>query len=364
MGIRPSERARGSSLEQNALPPLRAWSRVVRLAVYAICTVAFVVDLTVDAPIVFGVFYIPLVATAVYYRDPAVVWWLAALACAMVAVGFFLPASGREFGTGLVNRVLSVAAILMTAYLIHHERRIYKRLVEQTARAEAADRAKSELFNNLSHELRTPLSAIMGFAELLSARARVDQIAALGHIKSGGKRLLATLDNVFDLTQIDDRSLRIRPVDLRAMLQQAVEDSRPLAADKNVGLKLMAVAVAMPRVLADGWALRRIVDNLVSNGIKFTEAGGTVEVSARPGPEGVAVAVRDTGAGMAPEVLEQIGRQFYQADSGISRRYEGMGTGLALSMRLADGMGAALHFDSAPGQGTTVTLVLPAGGRS
>ena len=73
----------------------------------------------------------------------------------------------------------------------------------------------------------------------------------------------------------------------------------------------------------------------------------------------VVVAVRDTGAGMPPEVLEQIGKQFYQADSGTARRYEGMGTGLALSLRLADAMGAAMHFDSAPGCGTTASLVLP-----
>jgi signal transduction histidine kinase len=333
----------------------------LRLAVYAACVVAFVVDLAVDAPIVFGVFYIPLVGTAVRHRDPNMVWRLAALACAMIGIGFFAPDIGSELGTGLVNRILSVVAIVAVAYLIHHERRIYDRLAEQTVRAEAADQAKSELFNNMSHELRTPLSAILGFAELLVAQARPDQIAALGHIKSGGKRLLATLDNVFDLTQIEDRSLRIRPVDLAAMLQQAVEDSRSLAADKEVDLNLVPVAPGMPRVLADGWALRRIIDNLMSNGIKFTEMGGTVEVSARRGPEGVTVAVRDTGAGMAPEVLEQIGRQFYQADSGIARRHEGMGTGLALSIRLADAMGAALHFDSAPGRGTTVTLVLPIG---
>lgn len=336
----------------------------MRLAVYAVCIVAFVADVTVDAPIVFGIFYVPLVATAVYHRNRTVVWWLAALACAMVGAGFFIPVIDREFSTGLVNSILSVAAILVTAYLIDHERRIRDRLAEQTARAEAADRAKSELFNNLSHELRTPLSAILGFAELLATRARPDQITPLGHIKSAGKRLLATLDNVFDLTQIEDRSLRIRPVDLGAMLHQAVDDSRRLATDKDVALLLMPVAAGMPRVLVDGWALRRIIDNLVGNGIKFTEAGGTVEVSVRPGPEGVAVAVRDTGAGMAPEVLEQLGRQFYQADSGISRRYEGMGTGLALSMRLADAMGAALRFDSVPGQGTTVTMVLPVGRQS
>ena len=114
--------------------------------------------------------------------------------------------------------------------------------------------------------------------------------------------------------------------------------------------------------MADGWALRRITDNLIANGIKFTNAGGSVEVSARPGELGAIVTVRDTGPGMSPDVLEQIGVPFYQADTGISRRFEGMGAGLALSLRLADGMGAALHFDSRPGSGTTASLVLPASG--
>jgi signal transduction histidine kinase len=258
-----------------------------------------------------------------------------------------------------VNSGLSIGAILVTAYLIHHERQIRERLAEQTARAEAADRAKTELFNNLSHELRTPLSAILGFAELLTPAARPDQLAPLGHIRNGGKRLLGTLENLIDLTQIDDRTIRVRPIDLATMLHQAVEDSRPLATDKQIALNLVLADPAMPRIMADSWALRRIADNLIGNGIKFTEAGGTVEVSARQGPEGVVVTVRDTGAGMPPDVLEQIGKHFYQADTGISRRYEGMGTGLALSLRLADAMGAAVHFDSSPGNGTTASLVLP-----
>lgn len=349
-------------LEQTIQPPLRAWSRVLRLVIYTVCAGVFIVDITNHETVVLGVFYVPLVATAVYHRDPMTVWWLAGLACAMVVAGFFLPSIGRDPISSLLNCGLSIGAILVTAYLIHHERQIRERLGVQTVRAEAADRARTELFNNLSHELRTPLSAILGFAELLIPSARPDQLAALGHIKGGGKRLLGTLDNLIDLTQIDNRTIRIRPVDVATMLHQAVEDSRPLATDKQVALNLVPTDPAMPRVMADGWALRRITDNLIGNGIKFTDAGGTVEVSAHQGPEGVVVAVRDTGAGMPPDVLEQIGKQFYQADTGISRRYEGMGTGLALSLRLADAMGAAVLFDSAPGSGTTASVVLPASG--
>jgi signal transduction histidine kinase len=236
---------------------------------------------------------------------------------------------------------------------------VREQLAEQTVRAATADRVKAQLFNNLSHELRTPLSAIIGFADLLRSDARPDQQAALSHIQSGGKRLLATLDNLIDLTQIEDRKLRSRPLDLMATLTQAVEASRPFATEKQIALVMAVPDAILPPVVADSWALRRIIDNLLANGIKFTEPGGSVEVSTQRMPDGVGIAVTDTGAGMPPDVLEQIGEPFFQADSGLARRFEGMGTGLALSLRLADAMGARLRFDSTPGEGTIASLILP-----
>jgi signal transduction histidine kinase len=174
--------------------------------------------------------------------------------------------------------------------------------------------------------------------------------------------LLATLDNLIDLTQFAERPLRARKLDLVAVLLQAVEASRAPAAERQITLTIATTDADLPPVVADGWALRRIIDNLLANGIKFTEPGGAVDVSARRMQEGFAVSVRDTGAGMPPDVLEQIGEPFFQADAGASRRYEGMGTGLALSRHLADAMGARLHFESTPGSGTTASLILPVGG--
>src|SRR6185295_15739811 len=116
--------------------------------------------------------------------------------------------------------------------------------------------------------------------------------------------------------------------------------------EREIAFTLLPPTAPTMRVMADGWALRRIIDNLIANGIKFTDPGGSVEVVAQCAPTGIAAVVRDTGPGMPPHVLEQLGEPFYQADSGMARRFEGMGTGLALSLRLADTMGAALHFDS------------------
>ena len=324
-----------------------------------ICAAAFIADLITVSSLAFGVFYIPLVATAVYHYNPHAPWWLALLASVLVTIGFFVPPPSPDITYSLANRGLSIAAILITAYLVYHGRQGRGRLAEQTVRAEAADNFRARLFNNLSHELRTPLTAIMGFADLLLVAARPDQQAALGHIQAGGRRLLATVDNLIDLTQIEDRTIRARPLNLSAVLAHAVELSRPLAAERQVDLIIVPPEADAAKVVADGWALRRIVDNLIANGIKFTEAGGRVEVSARRTADGIAAIVKDNGPGMPPDVLEQIGEPFFQADAGRARRFEGMGAGLALSLRLADLMGAVLHFDSAPGKGTTASLVLP-----
>lgn len=331
----------------------------MHLAVCFFCVAAFVADLTHEDTLAFGVFYIPLVATAIFYRNPMAVWWLAAIASAMVIAGFFFPGINPDFLGSLANRGLSIIAIVVMAYLIRHERFIRDQLARQTMMAESAGKAKIEVFNNLSHELRTPLAAILGFADLLVAKARPDQREPLGHIQSGGRRLLATLDNLIDLTQIQDRIVRARSLDLTGVLTQALEANRPYAQDKQISLTLAMPDGNAPRVLADGWALRRIVDNLIANGIKFTEPGGTVEITVGSDGDGGLVTVHDTGKGMPPSVLEQLGSPFFQADSGPSRRFEGMGAGLALSLRLADAMGAALHFDSTPGHGTTALLSLP-----
>jgi signal transduction histidine kinase len=330
----------------------------LRIAIYVACALAFAADMTHSDTLAFGVFYIPLVGTAIYHADPRAAWWLAALASAMVAAGYFFPSIDANMIASATNRLLSIGAICTTAFLVSHERRMREDLAEQTRRAQAAERAKTQLFANLSHELRTPLAAILGFADLLSSDARPDQRSGLSHIQSGGRRLLATVDNLIDLTQFEDRTMRSRPMDLPALLNQAVEASQPAATERQVTLSLLSPDETLPPVMADGWALRRIVDNLVANGIKFTEPGGSVEVSAGRASGGIAATIKDTGAGMSPEVLRQIGEPFFQADTGIARRFEGMGTGLALSLRLAAIMGAKLSFDSTPGKGTAVTLLL------
>jgi signal transduction histidine kinase len=333
------------------------WARwVVVPVIWAGCGLAFFTDITNDQMLAFGLFYVPLVCTAVFLRDRRAAWWLALVASAMVVVGIFLPEVNEDLVTLLGNRVLSIAVIFLTAVLVRYMRVIQDRLAEQTARVEQADRIKTEIFTMLSQELRTPLHAIIGFSELMLADCRPDQRLPLGQVQSGGKRLLITIDNLIDLTNVEERVVRAEQVLVSAVLHAAIDAARFYAAERSVAL-LPAFPEQLPAVCADEWALRRILDNLLDNAIKFSGQHGVVEISAESAPDAVIVCIRDNGIGMAPHMVQQLGEPFFRAGGG-AHQFEGTGTGLALSRRLAAAMEARVEFDSAPGDGTTVSLRL------
>lgn len=333
------------------------WARWAVPVICAGCGLAFIADITHSQTLAFGLFYVPLVCTAVFLRDRRATWWLAYVASAMVVVGVFLPEINEDLFTLVGNRLLSIAVIFLTAVLVRYMRVIQDRLAEQTARVEAADRIKTEMFAMLSQELRTPLHAIIGFSELMLADCRPDQRVPLGHVQSGGKRLLITIDNLIDLTNVEERVVRPERIEVSTLLQAALDGARSYATERTVAL-LPAFAEQLPSVRADSWAMRRILDNLLDNAIKFSGPHGVVEVSAEAAGDAVIICVRDSGIGMAPQVVQQLGEPFFRGSGGGARQFEGMGTGLALSRRLAAAMQAKLTFDSAVGDGTTVTLQL------
>lgn len=334
----------------------------VLAAIYGACAIFFIGDISVDQTLAIGVVYIPLVATSVFYRNPRVIWLLAGIASGLVGVGLFLPVVSENVVTAVANRTLSIAAIWIVATLMRHERNVAEQLAEQTRRAELADQAKGRLLANVSHELKTPLNAILGFSELMLADCRPDQVQYLEYIKAGGRRLLGTFENLIDLTQLDERVLQASAVDLAPLLREAVQAMRVPAAEQRVSVALTLEREGLPAVRADAWAVRRIVENLLSNAIKFSNPGGAVEIEVEPACDLVAINVRDEGRGIAPDVLLRLGEPFFQGETGGSRHFEGMGTGLALSLRLATAMHGRLVFDSHRGGGTRARLVLPIAG--
>ena len=233
-------------------------------------------------------------------------------------------------------------------------------LREARDRAEDAARAKSAFLANMSHEIRTPLTAIIGFAQLLNEEIDDAHRDLVDPIETGGLRLLDTLNSVLDLARMEagERRADLAPVD-------AGEEAHAVAAllgtrAEAKGLTLSAeVGAGVPRALADRAALGRVLTNLVSNAVKFTQAGGVV-VGVRAADGGVEIAVSDTGEGMTDAFLEALYEPFQQASTGWARSHEGTGLGLTITRRLVEDMGGAIRVESAVGQGTTFTVRLPA----
>jgi signal transduction histidine kinase len=345
-------------MPSSAQAPTGEWLRRLSPLIFLACALAFVADLTHIDTLAFGVFYIPMVCTAVLHRNRSSVWWLAGLAILMVVVGTFIPDIHPSLYDLIGNRMLSVVAILVTAGLVSHAWQVRESLAEQTRRAETAERLKTEIFTNLGYDLRAPLHAIIGLTQLMSADCRPNQREPLGVVRLASRRLLATISNLVDLTRFEEHIPRSEPVDLGAVLRRAVEEVRDQAKEGHVTI-VTDIAEGLPSLTGDAWAARRIVENILDNAVKFTPPGGSVKVSVMPSEGAVTVTVTDTGEGMPEDVLSLVGRPFRQAVSSTPGQFEGMGAGLALSRRLADAIRAELCFESMPVVGTSATVRFP-----
>jgi hypothetical protein len=236
---------------------------------------------------------------------------------------------------------------------------------ERAARAEAerASRLKDEFVATVSHELRTPLNAILGWTKLLQRPAvGPAQLAkGLDVIERNTLQLTQLVSDLLDTSRIvtGKFSVEPEPVDLPAVTEAALEPLRAAAAAKGVALE-EEIEPPDGTLHADPKRLRQVVDNLVSNAIKFTPAGGRVSVRTSSGPESITLRVRDTGEGLTPEFLPHIFSRFRQADASSTRRYGGLGLGLAIVKHIVEQHGGTVHAKSdGPGQGAELTVTLP-----
>ncbi|ACB75436.1 ATP-binding protein [Opitutus terrae] len=233
--------------------------------------------------------------------------------------------------------------------------------------AEAASRAKSEFLANMSHEIRTPLNGIIASADLMIQRADLPA-EAREHarlITQSGDLLLNLLGDILDFSKIEAGQITLE--DHVFELESTVTDTVALLASRaaTAAVQLqVAVAPAVARNFeADSYRLRQVLLNLLGNAVKFTPAGGRVQISVTAAGEGdprpVRFEIRDTGIGMDETTLRRIFERFTQADSSTTRRYGGTGLGLAISFRLVEMMGGRLAVESAPGQGSIFYFTLP-----
>ena len=237
---------------------------------------------------------------------------------------------------------------------------------EQVARASAelANRAKSEFLAVMSHELRTPLNAIGGYAELIELGIRgpvtEDMRKDLQRIQKSQRHLLGLVNGVLNYSRVEAGAVTYELQDV--MLDEVLASCEALVApqirNKRLSLSYEATEPSI-EVRADAEKLQQVLLNLLTNAIKFTEPGGSIELScARAGDE-VRVSVSDTGKGIAGDQLGRVFEPFVQVDARLTRTQEGVGLGLAISRDLARGMGGDLTVASTLGEGSTFTLSLP-----
>jgi signal transduction histidine kinase len=231
--------------------------------------------------------------------------------------------------------------------------------------AQAASRAKSEFLANISHELRTPLNAIIGFSEVIKTQMfgplsdRYRNYA--GDIFNSGNHLLGLINEILDLSKLEAGQVELHEetVDLAATVEACLNLVETQAEHANIRLS-SALDRTAPMIRADDRRLRQILINLLSNAVKFTPGSGEVCVTSVRKHGGLAIAVSDTGIGIAPEDIPKAMTPFGQVDSKISRQHEGTGLGLPLAKHLIELHGGSLSIDSAVNVGTTVTIIIPA----
>ncbi|HEX8099809.1 MAG TPA: ATP-binding protein [Actinomycetota bacterium] len=225
--------------------------------------------------------------------------------------------------------------------------------------AERSDRAKSEFLSRSSHELRTPLNAILGFSQLLEgSHLHPEDRESVEEILKAGRRLLALIDDVLDVAHVDaGRDLGpLEPTSVGQVIAEALDLVRPVAANRSVELRCAPIDTAL-LVLGDSPRLRRALQNLLTNAVKFNREGGDVVITATETAERISIHITDTGQGIANEDLDQLFSPF--ARLGAERvDSDGRGLGLTVAKALVESMDGEISVATKPGSGSTFTLEL------
>ena len=246
--------------------------------------------------------------------------------------------------------------------------RLNAALGKHAAEVEAANRAKSTFLATMSHEIRTPMNGVLGMVELLAlTRLDAEQRTTLEIVRESGKSLLRIIDDILDFSKIEAGRLEVRPeaASIKDVIEGVFNIYSGNASSKGLLLKPVVDPQISPAVWVDPWRLRQILNNFVSNAIKFTSQG-TIEIKADliervDAEDRVRFSVKDTGIGISLENQRQLFEPFRQADGETTRRYGGTGLGLTICRRLADLMGGSIEMVSELGKGTTMilTVLLP-----
>jgi PAS domain S-box-containing protein len=235
-------------------------------------------------------------------------------------------------------------------------------------RAEAAAQAKSAFLANMSHEIRTPMTAILGFADMLSASvSRPDEIDAVHTIQRNGEHLLTIINDILDLSKIEAERMHLEllEVDALALLKEVVDMMRVRVQAKGLYCETRTAGELPDKIVTDPTRLRQILINVLGNAVKFTEQGGvTINVGldqADPQTPRLYFDIVDTGIGLSDDQLGTLFQPFVQADNSSTRRFGGTGLGLTISQRFAQMLGGDISVTSTLGRGSTFRVSVATG---
>jgi signal transduction histidine kinase len=305
-------------------------------------------------------------------RERRLTWWrfglLAASGLAALGVVVFDAATHRTTSTAQVvfDSFLVLAILSRFGDLFRSLERSRAAQHAAFVEMEQVNRLKDELITVVSHDLRTPLTSIIGYLDLLRAGDAGDlnerQLQFLDIVERNSEKLLRLVNDLLFIARVEEKrvALDLREVDVAELASHAVEAAR--ASAQQNGIELHASVGGPARAVADRERIEDLLDNLVSNAVKFTPGGGRVDVRVARGRDGVELDVADTGIGIPRDDQQHLFERFFRSSN--SGNVQGAGLGLAIVKAIVDAHGGRIAVESAEGRGTTFHVVLPAAERT
>ncbi len=296
--------------------------------------------------------------------SPGLLVSILVLIASLGAFGFWF-----SLDASVVSHPLFVLAILLVIFwlgIVWHlleKNRQLREAMKKMAALEEINQLKDQLLTITSHELRTPITPIKANLQMLLSDyfgpLNETQKKSIQMVLRNAEHLDRLIEDILDVSRLEAGTMKFeyQTIDLLETIQSSVQSIQPLAQQKNI--QIFHEPGMLPPLLADPHRLSQVMNNLLTNAVKFSHPGGVIRVSSRLENHEILVAVQDTGIGVSAEEIPKLFKPFSQADTSLTRRYEGFGLGLAISKGIVENHGGSIWMQSNRGSGAVVSFKLP-----